>query len=165
MAAISATTLAITAMATSVVGMGVQLYSQKKQRDATRRVTEFNAKVAENEAINTDLEARENIRRKRKENRRTLAAQRSKVGPMGVTFEGSPLEQLGESAANLELEVFDLSRAAENRIRSLTSKAEQTRIAGKEQIDALRLKSVSTILNTGTSLMGSAAGYRHQGII
>ena len=165
MAVVTSTALAIASLATTVISAGVQIYGQQQQKKTARRVAAFNAKVQENEAIRIDSEARENIRRKRTRNKRILAKQRADIGASGLLAAGSPLEVLGDNAAALELESFDLARAAESKRQSLLSQADQTIQAGEAQAKALGIAQVGTLLNAGTSVLGSAANFRQSGAL
>ena len=165
MAVVTSTALAIASLATTVIGAGVQIYGQQQQKKTARRVAAFNAKVKENEAMRIDSEARENIRRKRKQNRRVLAKQRAKIGASGLLMAGSPLEALGDNASTLELEVFDMARAAESKRQSLLSQADQTIQAGNAQAKALGIAQVGTLLNAGSSVLGSTANFKQSGAL
>ena len=61
-------TISIIALAVSAVGAGVSYYGSQQQAKATKQVAAYNAKVQENEAIQQDMEMREQISRTRREN-------------------------------------------------------------------------------------------------
>jgi len=117
---------AITAAVSSVAAAGMSFYGQQQQAAASQRMAQYNyavqkaqmemqgqmaaqtaqaqaavfgynAKVAENEALRTEQEARERARRMRAENERML----------GVTSEGSPLMIMADTAGLAELAVAD----------------------------------------------------------
>jgi hypothetical protein len=72
-----------------------------------RIVLDYNARVAQNEAQRTEMEARERARRMREENERALGAQRGAYAKSGVTSAGSPLMVMAETAGLGELAVAD----------------------------------------------------------
>ena len=164
MALTTATALALASLTTTVVGAGIQIYGQQQQKKTARRVADFNAKVRENEAINRDQQTRENLRRKRKQKRRVLARQRAQIGASNLLVAGSPLEALGETAATLELEAFDIARAGEADRRSLLSQAEGIRESGEAQAQALGIAQVGTLLNTTSSVTGRVLNFQQQGV-
>lgn len=164
MPALSATALAYASIATTVISTGVQLYGQEQQRKTAKRTAEYNAKVKENESIRQDMLTRENIRRKRLENRRILSKQRAQIAASGITFAGSPLEVLADNAATLELQVFDMANSYENQRRGYEAQAQNIRDEGQATANAIRLNQGTTLLNAGTNVALSTYNYKQQGV-
>jgi hypothetical protein len=82
-----------------------QMAAQASQQQAA--IFGYNAKVAQNEALRTENEARERARRMREENERMLGLQRAAYGKANVTSEGSPLMIMADTAGLAELAVAD----------------------------------------------------------
>lgn len=142
------TTLAVASLATAAVGTGVAVYGQmqaaktakkvveynagvaEENAKATAEAAEYNARLAENQALQTEMDARENIRRKRLENSRYLSTQRSRFAKAGVTEEGSPLIVMSETAALLEMDAQEVNRQAMIEASRLRAGAAETRRTG-----------------------------------
>lgn len=165
MAAISATTLAIASLATAAVGTGVAVYGQVQQAKTAKAAGEFNAKMAENAALQAEMDSRENIRRKREENRRMLAMQRGRYAKAGVTEAGTPLEVMAETAGLLELDALEMGRQSRIEANRLRAQAGYDRAMGKAGAQAAYLQAGATLLNSTSNMTGAAANYRSQGVI
>jgi len=144
----------VTAVVLVGVGTGVSVYGQVTAAEQARSIGKYNAKVAENQAKQVEMDAAENIRRKRKENRKLLATQRGRYAKGGVVMEGTPLELLAESAGNLELEVLDYNRQALLEQQNLRAQGAMDRATGLMQARAGYISAGSTLLQGA----GQAAG-------
>ena len=127
---------AITAAVASASAAGISFYGQQQQAAAAQRMAQYNyavqkaqmemqnqmaaqaaqqqanifnynAQVAQNDALRVEQEARERARRMREENERMLGRQRAAYGKAGVTSEGSPLMIMADTAGLGELAVAD----------------------------------------------------------
>jgi hypothetical protein len=87
--------------------MEMQNQMAYQQAQGQAAIFDYNARVAQNEAKRTEMEARERARRMRLENERALGAQRAAYGKAGVTSAGSPLMVMAETAGLGELAVSD----------------------------------------------------------
>ena len=118
---------ATSAAIAAVVSAGTAIYAGQKQKQAL----EYNAKVAENQAEVEQMEAREAIKRKREENKAFMARQLSMQAKAGGSIQsGSSLLVAAESAARLELETLEMSRAGRNRQYGLKTSAQMMRRRG-----------------------------------
>ena len=147
--------LAVAALVVSAVGAGVSYYGSQQQAKATERTAKYNAKVQENEAIQQDMEMREQISRTRRENKRLLASQRAGVAASGIELTGSPLEVLGANAANLELHVQDMARQSTLNLMQGQAKAKATIWEGKQTAAGIRTQAAGTLLSDAGRLAGS----------
>lgn len=217
------TTLAIASLAASAVGTGVAIYGQQQAAKTAASVgdynakiskmtgdynaavseqnakqvadtSEYNAQVLESQALQTEMDARENIRRKRIENARYASTQRARFAASGVTEEGSPLEAMAETAALLEMDAQEVNRQAQiNASRIRAGAAEERRQGlfqagqykqqagfdrfygeagaaksvreGQAQASAYKIGSYSTLLSGVGNMAGSAYTFRRQGAI
>jgi hypothetical protein len=123
----------------------------------------YNAKLAENQALQTEMDAAENIRRKRSENRRMLATQRSRYAKAGVLMEGTPLELLAESAGNLELEVLDYDRQQRMQAAGLRAQGAADLALGANQARAAMIGAGSSLLSGASSMAGNAFMFQQSG--
>lgn len=199
MAAVTA--LAIASLATAAVGTGIAIYGQRQAAKTSQAVGEFNAqqgeenarqvaetadynaRLLENQALQTEMDARENIRRKRAENKRYASMQRARFAASGVTEEGSPLEVMSDTAALLEMDALEVNRQAQIRMNELRAGASETRRTGTFQADQYRkqagfdrqygsaqaraanIASVGTLLQGASNIAGAAYTFRRQGAI
>ena len=147
--------LAIAALVVSGVGAGVSYYGSQQQAKATERVAAYNAKVQENEAIQQDMEMREQISRTRRENKRLLASQRAGTAASGIELTGSPLEVLGANAANLELRAQDMARQATLGVMRGQTQAKATIWEGKQTAAGIRLGAAGTLLSDDGPIAGA----------
>ena len=147
--------LAVSALVVSAVGAGVSYYGSQQQAKATKQVAAYNAKVQENEAIQQDMEMREQISRTRRENKRLLASQRAGVAASGIEMTGSPLEVLGANAANLELQAQDMARQATLGLMSGKAQAKATIWEGKQTAAGIRTQAAGTLLSDAGRIGGS----------
>jgi hypothetical protein len=201
MAALSAATLGWMALGTSVVGTGLSIYGQQQQKKAAQSaadwnaqqadanaieaasVAEYNARLMENQALQTDMDARENIRRQRVEAKRYQATQRARFAKAGVTEEGSPLEVMAETAALLEMDAQEVNRQARVRTAELAAGAAEERRRGAFQAKQYRsqagferaygaaagraanIQSAATLLSGVSSYAGTRLEFKKAGVL
>lgn len=193
------TTLALASLAVGAVGTGVAVYGQMQQAKTAKKVgeynatvdeanakataeaAEYNAKLQEQQALQTEMDSRENIRRKRIENSRYASTQRARFAASGVTDEGSPLIAMSETAALLEMDAQEVNRQAQIEASRLRAGARETRRTGLFQADqyqkqagfermygsaqasAAKIGAASTLLAGASSAMGSYASFKKIG--
>lgn len=132
----------------SAAGTLLSAYSTYQQGQIEKATADYNARTQEVAADQADLEAREEIRRIRSQNRSQLAARRAAIGASGaVGFAGSPLAVLGEEAGRLELQALDFARSAEAQRRRGYAQAAQTRFAGRQARRAANIGTGATLLS------------------
>ena len=142
------------AMILMAAGTAVSAYGQYQSGQAQKAAANYNARVQEAQAIQQDMENRENIRRERKAGQGLLSSQRQKLGASGVVIQtGSPLETLGRTAGELELRAQDAARAGRSNLQYGLSQAQMTKWEGKQAAKA------ATIGAAGTLLQGAAQTY------
>ena len=153
-------TWALTAVAVAVVGAGVAVYGQVQQGQAAEASGEYNAKVAQNAALQAEMDSRENIRRKRVENRRMLAMQRGRYAKSGVEEAGTPLEVMAETAGLLELDALEMGRQSRMEAARLRSQAGYDLAMGKMGAQSAYTSAGATLLTGASSaaFMGYQSG-------
>ena len=149
-------TWVVTAVAVTLVGTSVTVYGQVQAAKTAKETGEYNAKLAENQAQQVDLDSRESLRRKREQNQRFLGTQRAAYANSGVTIEGSPLSVMAETAGILELDALDAKRQANQQGNAYMAQAAYDRKVGANQATA------DYIGAGGSLLSGTAnAGYMY----
>jgi hypothetical protein len=134
----------IIAVVATVASTAVSIHGQRQQAKAAEAAAEFNAKVAENEALRVEMESREQIRRDRITHKRLLGRQRALAAKSGVTETGSPLDLMAETAGELELGILDSQRAHQAKATQLRGEATIGRFEGKSRAVGLRNRSIAT---------------------
>ena len=148
------------AMILMAAGTAVSAYGQYQSGQAQKAAANYNARVQEAQAIQQDMENRENIRRERKAGQGLLSSQRQKLGASGVAIQtGSPLEILGRTAGELELRAQDAARAGRSNLQYGLSQAQMTKWEGKQAATAATLGASGTLLQgTGQAIGMYKAG-------
>lgn len=152
--------LPILALSLAGLGTAVSVYGQVQQAQTAKAMGKYNAKLAENQARQTEMDAAENIRRKRKENKRLIATQRSRYAKAGVLEEGTPLELLAETAGNLEMETLDYARQQRQAAAGLRAQGAADLAMGANQARAAYIGAGSSLLSGAGNM--AMAGYSMQ---
>lgn len=153
----------IAALVVSAAGAYMSYDAAQEQAKATKATAAYNAKVQENEAIQADMEAREEIARTRRQNKRLLAEQRASVAGSGVAMAGSPLEVLGDNAAMYELNALDQARAATAGVLQGKSAAKATRWQGDMEAKGIRRSANAQLVSDTGRLAGQYYNYSQAG--
>lgn len=153
---------AITAISAIVVSTGVSVYGQVQAASNAKKVGEYNAKLAESQAKQTEMDAAENIRRQRLANRKALSMQMGKFAKSGVVInEGTPLELLSESAATLELEAQDYFRNSRLQQQNLRAQGAMSLATGQMQASQYQIGAAASLLQGAGQ--AAAMGYKPPG--
>lgn len=148
----------IIALVVTAAGAAMQYKGSMDQAKATKQVAAYNAKTQENEAIQQDMEMREQISRTRRENKRILASQRAGVAASGIELSGSPLEILGANAANLELQNQDMARRGALGVMRGKAQGKATIWEGKSTARGIKTAAYGTALSDAGKIAGQAYG-------
>jgi hypothetical protein len=146
--------MSVGALVISLIGTAVSAYGSYQQGKAQQRAADYNAKVQEAQAIQQDMENRENIRRERRAGKDLMSSQRQKLGASGVVIgSGAPPELLGKTAGELELRAQDAARAGRSQFQYGMSEAAMTRWSGKQAASAGLIGAAGTLLQgTGSAI-------------
>lgn len=140
----------------AAAGTAVTVYGQRQQAKTAKAMGEYNAKLAENQALQAEMDATETLRRRRTTNDRILATQASRYAKAGVVEEGTPLAVLAETAGILEMENLDMSRQAGQKASYLRQEAMGSRALGANQSRAYNIQAGASLLS-GVSQTSSLA--------
>lgn len=163
MAFFTMTTLAVASLALAAVGTGVAVYGQMEQAKTAKAMGRYNAQVAENQALQTEMDARESVKRKREQNSRLISTQRAGYAASGVTIDGSPLEVMADTAGILELETLDYSRQQRQQAASLRAQGAADLAMGANQARAAYIGAGASLLSGAGSAAGSAYEFNKSG--
>lgn len=143
--------LAAAAAIAQVAGIGMSAYSQYEQGRSQNEWSQYNAAIAERDAKASRQSAEYEAGRKRKETERLLGRQRALYSKAGVTFEGSPLLLMEETAAEGEIDALMIQREGKLRASRYQSEAELSRMKGSAAQRAGYWGAGSTLLTGGSS--------------
>jgi hypothetical protein len=153
--------LAVSVLATAATTY-VSYQGQQYNAAVAKDTAKYNSKVQENAAIQADMEARENIARERAQNRRFMSSQRAALAKSGITEAGSPLEVLGETAGQLELQAQDQVRAAASRKALGLSQSANTLVEGEAQSKGYKMAATGTLLSGVAQAANSYGNYQYK---
>lgn len=166
MAVATTTVLAYAAIAATLAGAGISAYSAHQQGKAQEQMGKYNAKVAENAALNEAQTAAENAKRQREQNRRQLASIRARMAGGGQQIgAGSALDVLGTASSELELQTLDLFRDSEARRRQNLSQASMSRWEGAQAARAGNLNAMGSLLSGAGSASHNYVQYTQSGVL
>ncbi|MCF7811450.1 hypothetical protein K9N50_10735 [bacterium] len=104
------TGLTVGGMVLSAVGTVASVQSQMQQGKEQNKWNQYNAAVAERDAEAARQSAEYEAALKRREGEKLLSRQRALYGKAGVTFKGSPLMLMEETAADIEMDALMIER-------------------------------------------------------
>ena len=137
------TALAVASTAASVIG-------SLQQGQSAKAAANYNARVAENNAIAARQAAAAEAARERDRALRLTGAQRAAYAKGGVTMSGSALDVIGDTAAQAELDALTILYGGEARARAAEADAAGQRYAGRQAQSASYAGAGSALL-TGAS--------------
>lgn len=146
-----------TALTTAGIGLGVAgtLQAGREAEAAGRSQRawdEYNAQLAERQAVEEQEAAAVEERKLRKGGARLKARQRVGFAKAGVTFEGSPMAVLEETASEIELDALQIRRGGQVGAQQQRAAAVLSRLKGKSAIlrgKAKRRASITQALGLG----------------
>lgn len=148
----------------SVMGGVAQAQQQREAYKAQSQAARYNQSVAEANAQAVEAAAALEEQRSRKKAQQLLGSQTAAYGKAGVTLEGTPLEVMAQTAADVEEDILI------NRYNYQVQAARQRSQAGfygyeagrqerlaQYPVTAALMKGASSLLTTGANWMGSVS--------
>ena len=114
----------------SIAGTYTSMQAQKKQGESQEQWNQYNAAVAERDAESARQSAQYEADLKRREGEKLLGRQRALFGKAGVTFEGSPLLLMEETASDIEMDALMIERTGKLTSQRYQSEATLSRMKG-----------------------------------
>ncbi|MBX3740217.1 MAG: hypothetical protein KF712_04455 [Akkermansiaceae bacterium] len=156
--------LALASLATTAVSTGISFYGQKQQARSQRYAAEYNAKVAENEARNIQLQSAEDQKRMRQQSRRKQADLRNHLAGGGtLTTTGTTVDLLAENSANMDLGIRDAAHASRIQADSYYSKADMMRWEGRHLQRAANISAYGSLFSGVANMAESYGNFRYKG--
>lgn len=171
---------ATAAVASAGVGVASAASQASAQRSANaaaaeqaRVTSEYNRRVAENQAAQARQAATVEEENYRRQVRAAQAANRAAIGASGVDMTGSPLLVLMDNASQAEMEAQRIRTAGLSQAAALESQADlesyygaQAQNAAARQRQQIGQQETAAYIGAGTSLLSSAGqlGYSYYGL-
>lgn len=114
----------------------------------------MNARMEAQRAVEARAQAALEEYRHRKESRRLLSRQKSLFLKAGVRMEGTPLEVIGETAAEAELDALMIRKYGYVAAREAAQKRAIYRMGGRAARGAGYIRAGTTLLTGGAELIG-----------
>lgn len=132
---------ALQVIGTVVSAIGA-LQSASSQRDAAN----YNARVAADNAVVARQQGEADAARLRRQSVKTLGDMRAAFAANGISLEGSPLDVLGDSASQFELDIQNATYNAELRALGYQNESTLSRSRADSAMTAGYLNATGTIL-------------------
>jgi hypothetical protein len=143
----------IAAGAIVVAGVALTAYGQYEAGQSAKATANYNAKLAENEAIAKEQQARVESQQMQKNKERLLASQRAGFAKGGaVITEGTPLLLMAEQAGTAELDILNQQRNRAMEATSLRSEATISKFSGKQAARAGNIGAAGTVIGGAGSI-------------
>ena len=124
---------------------------------AAQQVAEFNAQVAENEAILLQRQKREEEAALRRQSDRLISTQRVATAKSSIQMSGSPLQALADAYFNTEKDAARIQYASSIQQMQKESEATLSRLEGRAQAQALRIQGQQSLLGGFTDAAATGA--------
>jgi len=117
----STTALLLYAIGAGVAGTVLSVQAQRQQTKSAKATAKYNAALAQQKADEERRVGKLKTEARRTETRRLLASQQAGYGKAGVTFQGTPLSVMTETAKNEALNALLIGRESEVTARGYES--------------------------------------------
>ena len=144
-----ATAVAIAAGAAALSG-AIGYKGNMASAKAAEQVGEYNAKVAENEAILLQRKKTQEQGALRKQSDRLISMQRVATAKSGIQMSGSPLQALADAYFNTELDAINIQQASKIEQFAKTAEAGLARAEGNARKQAYKTQAYTTLLSSGS---------------
>jgi hypothetical protein len=128
------------------IGSIISFKGTKAAARSARQVAEYNAQVAENEAVLLSRAKRDEEASLRKQGERLIASQITATAASGVQMSGSPLQALASSYYGIETDAAKIRYASDIEQVQKASEADLTRVQGYARSQALKTQAYASLL-------------------
>lgn len=139
-----------------LTGTAISAYGSIREGQAVDAASQYNAQVAENNALQAIDQATEEERRHRILARKQLGAMRAGYGASGIEVDGSALDVLEDSAATAERDALTIRYGGQVRAQGFRNEARLERFRGSNARTQSYLTAASTVL-FGAAKAGDAS--------
>lgn len=135
-------------------GAVLSFKGQRAAAKSAEQVAEYNAQVAENEAVILQRQKTSQEADLREQGKRLIASQRVATAGSGIIMSGSPLEAMADAYFGLEKDAARIQYASDIEQLDKESEATLTRVQGRAQSSAMKTQAYASLLG-GTVSAGS----------
>ena len=135
-----------------LAGTAMSMYGQIQSGQRQAEAEEYNAQIAEQQATSATLRGKTQADLDRRRGESFISTQRARYGASGVTFRGSPLEVMAQTAEDIEYDALMTEWEAKTKASYYSAEAENRRRAGKRAV-------TDSYIGAGMTLLTSAASY------
>lgn len=150
---------AVVGAAAAAAGTGVAVYGAQQQAVAAEKAGKYNARLAENQALQAQYAGQVAAREQRARGLRVLGLQRSLTAGAGVTPEGSPLLVMMDTAAQSELDAQNALYTGQVQAESDLARATYARYQGRSASQAAQIGAGATLLQGFGNVAGRASSF------
>lgn len=136
----------------SAVGGLMGYKGNKAAANQAKAAAEYNAQVAENEAVILAQNKRNEEKVLRRQSSRLVASQVVAASASGVQMTGSPLQALFDSFNATEMDAAMIQRASSIEQMAKVSEAAISRSTGQAQAAGFQTAAMTSLLNAGTGI-------------
>jgi hypothetical protein len=137
--------------AAAIAGGAMSALSALQQGRAGAMAGEYNARVAEQNAVLAIEQGIEEEKLLRASARRTISSARAGFGASNIAIEGSALDFLQESASNAEQDALNIKYQSELKAYSYRTQAAMERFSGENARTASYMGAAGSLLSAGAS--------------
>lgn len=133
----------------ALIGTGISAVGAIQQGQAAKQTANYNAALADRNAVIATQQSAAHEEAQRKLDRRRMGAMRAGYSASGVTPDGSPLDVLGDSIAEAELNALNIRYEGQLAAQGYTESAGVSRRQGKQAEAAGYFNAGSALLTGG----------------
>lgn len=137
-----------------VGGGAVSAYGQLMQGQAAKQAGEYNAQVAEQNAMLSLQQSKEEERKFRIQARRQVGEIKASYGASGVQLEGSPLDVLEDNVEQMETDAQSIRQNGINRAVAFKNQARLDRFQGEMGLQGSYFSAAGSLLGAGSQAYG-----------
>lgn len=139
-------------IAATLLSTGITVYGQQQQKKEAKRVAEFNAAIARNNAVAAQQWSRYNEDREREKQRYRRSQMLVNFLKSGVTLEGTPLDVLEEQVIQDEMDAIAIRRQGQAEAQDFRNQATIGVAEAAATGRAKNIESAGTILSGGAKV-------------
>jgi hypothetical protein len=139
-------------IAAMVAATALTAANQISQGAAANKMVKYNASVSEGQAAAARDQAAFDEARAREQAQRGFGARRAAYGGAGITLEGTPIDVLGDAAADAEMDALSLRRRGDLESWGRLADAGAQRTRGRAAQQSAFMDAGSTLLNGASKI-------------
>lgn len=132
-------------------GTLMQVTGSLKESQSQGQASEFNARIAEQNAEQAILQAAQEERRIRVLGKKEIGAMQAAYGASGITG-GSSLDVLAESIANIELDALNIRYAGQTKAVNFRNEAKYERYRASETKSSGQMGAAASLLSSSANI-------------